>query len=85
MGALDALVTERAQSYIAKFKDRGEVDFVKEFAIPYPVSIFLDLLGLPQARMEQFLQWEFSLLHTNDIGARTAAIRAVKTLLLDEI
>ena len=85
MGALDALVTERAQSYIAKFKDRGEVEFVKEFAIPFPVSIFLDLLGLPQGRMDQFLQWEFSLLHTNDLGARVAAIRAVKALLLDEI
>src|ERR1700728_4457266 len=85
MSALDALVTERAQTYIAKFKDRGEVEFVKEFAIPFPVSIFLDLLGLPQGRMDQFLQWEFSLLHTNDLGMRTAAIRAVKALLLDEI
>ena len=36
MGALDALVTERAHSYIAKFKDRGAVEFVKEFR--HPVS-----------------------------------------------
>jgi cytochrome P450 len=85
MNALDSLVTERAQSYIAKFKDRGAVEFVKEFAIPFPVSIFLDLLGLPQGRMDQFLEWEFSLLHTNDLGLRVAAIRAVKALLLDEI
>jgi len=85
MNALDSLVTERAQTYIAKFKDRGAVEFVKEFAIPFPVSIFLDLLGLPQGRMDQFLEWEFSLLHTNDMGLRIAAIRAVKALLLDEI
>jgi cytochrome P450 len=85
MNALDSLVTERAQTYIAKFKDRGRVEFVKEFAIPFPVSIFLDLLGLPQGRMDQFLEWEFSLLHTNDLGMRIAAIRAVKALLLDEI
>jgi len=85
MNALDSLVSERAQTYIAKFKDRGEVEFVKEFAIPYPVSIFLDLLGLPQDRMDQFLDWEFSLLHTNDMGMRIVAIRAVKALLLDEI
>jgi cytochrome P450 len=85
MNALDSLVSERAQTYIAKFKDRGEVEFVKEFAIPYPVSIFLDLLGLPQERMDQFLDWEFSLLHTNDMGMRIVAIRAVKALLLDEI
>jgi cytochrome P450 len=85
MNALDALVTERARAYIAKFKDRGQVEFVKEFAIPFPVSIFLDLLGLPQDRMDQFLDWEFSLLHTNDMGMRVVAIRAVKALLLDEI
>jgi cytochrome P450 len=85
MNALDALVTERARTYIAKFKDRGECEFVKDFAIPFPVSIFLDLLGLPQGEMDQFLEWEFSLLHTNDLGMRTAAIRAVKALLLSEI
>ena len=85
MHALDSLVMERAQTYIAKFKDRGEVEFIREFAIPYPVSIFLDLLGLPQGRMDQFLDWEFSLLHTNDMGRRVVAIRAVKALLLDEI
>src|ERR1700722_12130177 len=85
INALDSLVKERAQTYIAKFKDRGECEFIKEFAIPYPVSIFLDLLGLPQGRMDQFLDWEFSLLHTNDMGMRVIAIRAVKALLLDEI
>jgi cytochrome P450 len=85
MAALDSLVRERARSYIATFKDRGEVDFVKEFAIPFPVSIFLDLLGLPQQQMGQFLEWEFALLHTNDMGLRVAGIRAVKALLLNEI
>jgi cytochrome P450 len=85
MAELQGKVSARAASFIEKFKDHGEVDFVKDFAVPYPVSIMLDLLDLPQERMGEFLAWEYSLLHTNDIDERTAAIRAVKAMLLDEI
>jgi cytochrome P450 len=85
MAALDGLVRQRARSYIAAFERRGAVEFIREFAIPFPVSIFLDLLGLPQEQMGQFLEWEFSLLHTNDMGVRVTAIRAVQALLLAEI
>src|SRR3546814_14538371 len=49
MFALDGAVRGRARELVGAFKDKGRCDFVKEFAIPFPVSIFLDLLGLPQA------------------------------------
>lgn len=85
MAELQEKVTLRAAEFIDKFKDNGCTEFVKDFAVPYPVSIVLDLLDLPQDQMQQFLEWEFSLLHTNNIDERTAAIRAVKAMLLEEI
>lgn len=85
VGAFEHKVRERAQQYIAKFKDRGHCDFAKEFAVPYPVSIFLDLLGLPTGRMEEFLEWEWALIHASDIDDRAAGVRAVKAYLLDAI
>jgi cytochrome P450 len=85
MAELDGRVRERAQAYIAKFKDRGSCEFVKEFAVPFPVSIFLDLLNLPQDEMEQFLQWEFQLLHTDNMDDRVQGVRAVKAYLLKAI
>src|SRR3546814_14373632 len=60
-------------------------DFFKEFAVPYPVSIFLDLLGLPIDRMAEFLEWEWALIHAPDIDDRAAGVRAVKAYLLDAI
>lgn len=85
MASLDARVRERARVFIDKFKDRGSCEFVKDFAVPFPVTIFLDLLGFPQEEMDQFLEWEGQLLHTNDINVRSASVRAVKAYLLKTI
>jgi len=85
MFALDEVVRKRARTLIAAFKDRGHCDFVSEFAVPFPVTIFLDLFGLPQSEMQKFLDWEYALLHGNDMQARMQATREVKAYLLDAI
>jgi cytochrome P450 len=85
MAALDASVRARARALIDTFAARGACDFVAEFAVPFPVSIFLDLFGLPQADMPQFLAWEYGLLHTPDMNLRIECTRAVKAYLLAAI
>lgn len=85
VGLFEHKVRARAQDYIATFKDRGHCDFAKEFAVPYPVSIFLDLLGLPVDRMSEFLEWEFALLHAPDVEDRAIGVRAVKNYLMEII
>lgn len=78
-------VRSRAREYIATFKDRGHCDFVRDFAVPYPVSIFLDLLGLPMDRMEEFLEWEYALVHASDMNHQAAGVRAVVKYLREAI
>ncbi len=85
MAALDVQVRERAKQYIGAFKDRGTCDFVNEMAVPYPVTIFLDLLGLPEDQMPQFLAWERDLLRPPNMEERIKGTRAVKAYLLDAI
>ncbi len=85
MVAMSDGVRERARAIIATFKDRGHCEFVADFAVGYPVNIVLDLLGLPQERMPQFLKWERDMLHTDDLTVRSNAVRAVRAYLLDEI
>jgi cytochrome P450 len=82
---LAAKVRESARSYISKFKDRGHCELVQEFATSYPVAIFLELLGLPQDGMDQFLKWEFALIHAAGIDERAAGVRAVKAYLMEAI
>src|SRR3546814_15980274 len=63
MFALDGAVRGRARELVGAFKDKGSCDFVKEFAIPFPVSIFLALFCLHRDVVDQFLTWETPLLH----------------------
>lgn len=85
MFSLDEVVRNRAIKLVDAFKSRGSCDFVAEFAVPFPVSIFLDLFGLPQEEVGQFLAWEHALLHGTDMAARIEATRATKAYLLAAI
>jgi cytochrome P450 len=85
MMKLDKQVRERAQSFISRFKERGSCEFVTEFGVNFPITIFLDLIGLPQDRMNQFLNWENQLIHGTDHDLRVASVRAVKDLLMETI
>src|SRR5690606_5434259 len=83
MFALDQQVRRRATELIGAFEKRGSCEFVREFAIPFPASIFLDLFGLPQEELQQFLEWEYALLHTPDMAERIQGTLAVKAYLMD--
>lgn len=85
MAELEYKVANRADELIDKFKNKGEVEFIKDFATPFPCTIVLDLLGLDCARLDEFLRWEHNMLHSDDIETRVSTIRIVKQFLLDEI
>src|SRR3546814_1225728 len=84
MSALNDQVRERARNLIATFKDRGECDLVNEFPGKYPINIVLDLLGLPQDRMPQFLERDKEMLHTDAREARGNEDRKVKNSRMEE-
>ena len=85
MMALDEKVRERATMFVDRLKTRGECEFIRDFAMHFPISIFLDVVGLPQDRLEQFYEWEQSLIHGTSIAMRTDALREIKALLLETI
>ncbi|MFC6910159.1 cytochrome P450 [Novosphingobium lubricantis] len=85
MMKLDGKVRGRAQELIARFKDKGECEFVQDFAILFPITIFLEMIDLPVERLEQFLEWENQLLRGTDRDIQVASVRAVKELLMETI
>jgi cytochrome P450 len=85
MAALDGRVRERARAFINAFKDHGHCEFIADFAVPFPVTIFLDLLGFPKEEMDQFLVWENTLLRCPTNADRADSVRAVKDYLLRAI
>ena len=55
MAAMDQEVSDLVNHLIDGFIERGEVDFAKEFSVPFPSEVFLTLLGLPIDELDTFL------------------------------
>ncbi|CAN7232128.1 cytochrome P450 [Phenylobacterium sp. LjRoot219] len=62
---------------IEEFAAKGEVDVAWDFGRVYPVRIFMGLMGFPPPMFDQFLDWEWDILHSNDLGKMQAALRGV--------
>jgi cytochrome P450 len=56
-------------------------EFMTAFARPFPVRIFLHLMGLPQELFDHFLRWNNSLLFSDSLQERIAAAAAIRDYL----
>lgn len=74
---LEPQVRAMAVEMIDGFAATGEVDIAYDFGRVYPVRVFLDLMGLPFAMFEQFLAWEWEILHSRDHQRMGDAVRQV--------
>jgi cytochrome P450 len=70
-------IRTRAIELLDGLRERGECDFMTDFAFPFAVSVFLQFLGLPQGRMPEFLSWAEQILHGVDGATRVAGGKAI--------
>jgi cytochrome P450 len=56
MDAAEPDITRRVHHFMDKFVDRGECHFTDEFAVPFPSSVFLGLMGLPWEDLDAMLR-----------------------------
>jgi cytochrome P450 len=82
MVALDSQVREEANRLIDKLADRSGCDFMKDFAVPFPVAIFLRLLGMSLDEMDQYVEWEHIAVHNNDPSRTEEAFRGIGSSLM---
>jgi cytochrome P450 len=59
------------------FAAKGEVDVAWDFGRVFPVRIFMGLMGFPDEMFDQFLDWEWDILHAGDLQKTAAALRGV--------
>jgi cytochrome P450 len=85
MQAMEQRVRAAARRCTQALEGRKECELMQEFAFPFPVSVFLDLIDLPQERMKEFLRWAHGLLHVPDIKSVSEAVRNVVTYLREVI
>lgn len=73
IAALDESISCYASDYVAAFRDKGECEFMSDFAFRFPISVFMELMGLPKDRLDDFLEWETQLIHGSDFDEITKA------------
>lgn len=57
VAAMEESLTAIANDIIDGFIDDGKVDFVEQFAIPFPIFVIADQLGIPRADLKAFKRW----------------------------
>lgn len=77
MAKMEDDIRRRARGLIDGFKGRGSCELMQDFAFPFPTTIVLDLLGLPQEKIFEFQKWEHNLLHSGEISVVTEGVRNV--------
>ncbi|MGA0151413.1 MAG: cytochrome P450 [Luminiphilus sp.] len=55
--ALEPQIREITTTLIDAFIDRGSVDFIPEFAVPLPVTVIADILGVDRKDIWTFKEW----------------------------
>lgn len=85
MAKLEDRIRGYAVEYIEGFRERGECEFMADFAFEFPIKVFLELMDFPLSNTRQFLEWETGLLHSLDTATIAEATRNVVGFLRDEI
>lgn len=70
-------ITLRTETLIERFQGQNGCEFITSFARPFPVSIFMELMGLPDEKEETFVRLEHDLLHQTNLEVRAAAAKTV--------
>jgi cytochrome P450 len=78
---LEPLIREVVVEMIDSFAAKGEVDVAWDFGRVFPVRIFMGLMGFPAPMFDQFLDWEWDILHSNDLKKTQAALSGVLAFL----
>ena len=83
--ALEGKIRDMANDLIDQIIDKGECEYTTDFGRPLPVSVFLDLMGLPQEKRDTFVEWAVDLLHSNDRTVMAEAMRVISAYLKEVI
>lgn len=84
MARLEDKIRTLTNDLIDRFVEQGSCEFTTDLGRPLPVSIFLDLMGLPQSMRDTFVDWAMGLLHSQSHEAAVESMGAICAY-LDEV
>ncbi len=81
--ALEPKMRSVCSELIARFKDQGHCDVIRDFARQYPIRVFSDLFGLPAERQEEFRDHAETFLH--DIARSPEAWSSIRAIVREQL
>ena len=64
---MEPMIREVLDEMIGEIADKGEVDMAWDFARVFPVRIFMGMMGFPREMFDDFLEWEWNILHSGSL------------------
>jgi cytochrome P450 len=74
---IEPRIREVVVEMIEEIADKGEVDMAWDFGRVFPVRIFMGLMGFPKEMFDDFLEWEWNILHSGSLEKMQWALRNV--------
>lgn len=65
---MEARIESLAETYLKEAKAKGEVDLVKDYALPIPATVIAEILGIPSSDMGKFHRWSSSIINLGDVN-----------------
>jgi len=81
LNAMEDSLRARAREMLSSLADQDTFEFETAYGRPYPVQIFLDLMGLPKERLQEFVAWEEQLLHGDSLEVVADGARKITSYL----
>lgn len=75
--AMDEKICDYARSTIMAFRDKGRCEFMGDFSLRFPIRIFLEMMGMPLDRADEFMEWETTMLRDDDMSRVASAVASV--------
>lgn len=73
--SLEPKIRSVCRALVDELADRGECDIVTDFALRFPTTVFVDMLGVAADDMETFIEWVHQSQHTSHLEDPDGKIR----------
>lgn len=57
MDAAEPMIRSICRDYVERIAPKGRSDFIEEFALHFPTSAFLNVIGVPLTETDRFVKW----------------------------
>ena len=81
IAALEPRIREIARNCLDKLEGRDEMDLMRDFAIPLPVTVIAEVLGVPEDRFGDFKRWSDAVVQGVSLGDADAARAPIGVML----